>query len=85
MLSIFQYLPFRTLIAQDGIFIPRELLPVGGKWEMTRRGLEIILRPQQPDRETLAKMMDERRERLRQEFGIFEDSSKLVREARDSR
>lgn len=75
----------QTTIAKDGIFIPRELLPVGGEWEMTQRGLEIILRPHQPNREALAKSMDERRERLRQKFGLFEDSSLLIREDRDSR
>lgn len=75
----------QTMVAKDGIFIPREFLPVGGEWEMTQRGLEITLRPKRPDRGALAKSMDERRERLRREFGLFEDSSKLIREDRDSR
>lgn len=35
----------RTMIAKDGIFIPREFLPIGGEWEAAFQGWEIILRP----------------------------------------
>ncbi len=35
----------KTAIAKDGIFIPRELLPIGREWEIIFRGLEIVMRP----------------------------------------
>ena len=75
----------QTVIAENGIFIPREILPVGGEWEMMFQGLEIILRPRRPDLDMLAKSIDERRERLQRRFGLFEDSSVLIREDRDRR
>ena len=75
----------QTAIAKDGIFIPCEFLPIGGEWEITLRGLEIVLRPKLSSRLAARSKMDEIRERLQRQYGLFEDSSVLIRQDRDER
>lgn len=74
----------QTMIAKDGIFIPRELLPAGGEWEMNVLEDQIVLRPK-VSRFAARSRMDEIRERLRRQYGLFEDSSVLIRQDRDER
>jgi hypothetical protein len=73
-----------TVLADDGIFIPRKLLPVGGEWTLMVLGNEVILRPKL-DRATSHRRARERREKLKAKFGLFSDSTDLIREDRDSR
>lgn len=74
----------RTMVAKDGIFIPREFLPAGGEWEMNILEDHIVLRPKLSKLAARSKM-DEIRERLRRQHGLFEDSSVLIRQDRDER
>ena len=74
-----------TLIADNGIYIPRDMLPVGGEWIITlRSNYEIVLRPKLSKAEAHRRAR-ERRERLREQFGVLPDSTPLIREDRDSR
>jgi hypothetical protein len=75
----------QTAIAKDGIFIPREFLPIGGEWEITLQGWEIVMRPKLSSRLAARSKMDEIREHLQRQYGLFEDSSVLIRQDRDER
>ncbi len=72
----------KTLPARDGIFIPRELLPVGGEWILTVIGNQVVLRPKM-DRATAHRNLRETRARLKEKYGIFPDSVPLIREDRE--
>lgn len=74
----------QTAVAKDGIFIPRNLLPAGGKWEMTISDDRITLRPKL-GKFAARRKMDEIRERLQRQYGLFKDSSLLIRQDRDER
>jgi hypothetical protein len=74
----------KTIPANEGIFIPRHLLSVGGEWVVVFKDQEIVLRPKL-DRMTAHQRARERRERLRQQFGVFSDSTVLIRQDRDER
>jgi|GEM_PF-1918149 len=74
----------KTVSVQEGIFIPRSLLPVGGEWVVMIVGQEIILRPKMDRREAHTRMR-QLRETLRETYGVFPDSSELIRQDRDER
>lgn len=71
-----------TMVADQGIFIPRELLPVGGEWTLMIEGYQIVLRPKM-DRATAHKNMRELRERLKVKYGVLPASTLLIREDRE--
>ncbi len=74
----------QIIVVRDGLFIPRELLPVGGEWEATISGETIILRPKR-NKLAARESMDKIRESLFRKYGPYDDSSVLIRQDRDER
>jgi hypothetical protein len=71
----------------DGIFIPRELLADFEHVEIdSSRAHEILIRSplQSRDLADLLTRIDQRREEIRKRRGVLEDSSRLIREDRES-
>ena len=73
-----------TVIADNGIFIPRELLPAGGEWIITITNSEVVLRPKISPAEARRRMR-ELSDRLYKKHGMFPDSAPLIRQDRDER
>ena len=74
----------QTVQVEEGIFIPRRLLPRGGEWLIIITENEIILRPK-VDKETAHRRLREISDELRQKYGELPDSSELIRQDRDER